>query len=390
MAENNLEDQQELIFETALSNDSYAQNLISDTLAEAPVVKKKEARLDLLPKPTKISAIESDKHNIPEIPTRKDSKNSNPELSEAIDQLQQGLDKPDTKAIHNLPLELDSSNEDLEYLISKVSLNIDSNNSQTANNTFNHLHLLSTDNDVSNVLKTNTSIDSTLLNPLNSSTESVNTDLQQKSTNNHNKTPLDDTNIEDTPNNTPLVDTNIEDTPNNTPLDDTNIEDTPNNTPLVDKNIENVSTLNQMQSNLDQIQKSDTISKNIPLNTKIESETKSFTQNIIESIQPDNPTTVTPRLQVYGSTISGNRTYKSQIKQSFNILKTHEIEFEFLCIAADSKAKSYMKRKALGNMTVPQFYVDKEFVGLFDDFYEANEADCLVEWLGLDEEPLDF
>ncbi|PVV02482.1 hypothetical protein BB560_001926 [Smittium megazygosporum] len=97
-----------------------------------------------------------------------------------------------------------------------------------------------------------------------------------------------------------------------------------------------------------------------------------------------------PRVQIYGSSISGNRKYKTEIKRMFNILHSHEIEFEFKCIAADPVAKSYMKRKALGNMNIPQIYVDGDLVGFYDEFYEANENDCLEEWLGLDEDPFEY
>ncbi|OMJ08577.1 hypothetical protein AYI69_g11022 [Smittium culicis] len=96
------------------------------------------------------------------------------------------------------------------------------------------------------------------------------------------------------------------------------------------------------------------------------------------------------RVQIYGSSVSGNRKYKTESKLLFNILKVHEIEYEFICIAADEKSKLYMRRKALGNMQIPQIYVDKEFKGLFDAFIEANESNTLVDWLGLNEEPFEF
>ncbi|KAJ2499638.1 hypothetical protein GGH96_003395 [Coemansia sp. RSA 1972] len=98
----------------------------------------------------------------------------------------------------------------------------------------------------------------------------------------------------------------------------------------------------------------------------------------------------TPRVQVYGSTVSGNRTYKKQAKELFTMLEANEIDFEFICIAADEQAKKYVRRKALGNMTIPQIYVDGELKGFFEDAFKANEIDELYEWLGLDEDPADF
>ncbi|KAJ2238216.1 hypothetical protein H4R99_005194 [Coemansia sp. RSA 1722] len=97
-----------------------------------------------------------------------------------------------------------------------------------------------------------------------------------------------------------------------------------------------------------------------------------------------------PRVQVYGSTVSGNRTYKKQAKELFTMLEANEIDFEFICIAVDEDAKKYMRRKALGNMTIPQIYVDGDFKGFFEDAFQANEIDELYEWLGLDEEPVDY
>ncbi|KAJ2804045.1 hypothetical protein H4R21_001798 [Coemansia helicoidea] len=97
-----------------------------------------------------------------------------------------------------------------------------------------------------------------------------------------------------------------------------------------------------------------------------------------------------PRVQVYGSTVSGNRTYKKQAKELFMMLEACEVDFEFICIAADEQAKRYVRRKALGNMTIPQVYVDGEFRGFYDDAFKANEMDELYEWLGLDEDPVDY
>ncbi|KAI8325302.1 hypothetical protein GQ54DRAFT_244783, partial [Martensiomyces pterosporus] len=95
-------------------------------------------------------------------------------------------------------------------------------------------------------------------------------------------------------------------------------------------------------------------------------------------------------VQIYGSTVSGNRTYKRQAKDLFLMLEANEIDFEFICIAVDEAAKKYMRRKALGNMTIPQIYVDREFKGFYEDAFKANEIDELYEWLGLDEDPVDY
>ncbi|KAJ1728682.1 hypothetical protein LPJ61_003902 [Coemansia biformis] len=102
------------------------------------------------------------------------------------------------------------------------------------------------------------------------------------------------------------------------------------------------------------------------------------------------PVVEKPRVQVYGSTVSGNRTYKKQSKELFMMLEACEVDFEFVCIAADEQAKKYVRRKALGNMAIPQIYVDGELKGFYDDAFKANECDELYEWLGLDEDPVDY
>ncbi|OLY82094.1 hypothetical protein AYI68_g3791 [Smittium mucronatum] len=122
-------------------------------------------------------------------------------------------------------------------------------------------------------------------------------------------------------------------------------------------------------------------------NTENKELNKTMLVSPLETVNPD-PQMI--RVQIYGSSVSGNRAYKKNSKLLFNILKSHGIEYEFVCIASDPKSKSFMKMKALGNMQIPQVYVDRELVGFFDDFMEANESDGLIKWLGLDQEPYDI
>ncbi|KAJ1932656.1 hypothetical protein FBU59_006298, partial [Linderina macrospora] len=110
----------------------------------------------------------------------------------------------------------------------------------------------------------------------------------------------------------------------------------------------------------------------------------------VEEVEEVEEEVEKPRVRVYGSTVSGNRIYKKQIKDLFLMLEANEIEFEFVCIAADQAAKRWMKVKSLGNMTIPQIHVDGELKGYYEDAFKANEVDELYEWLGLDEDPVDF
>ncbi|OLY80026.1 Cytokinesis protein 3 [Smittium mucronatum] len=126
------------------------------------------------------------------------------------------------------------------------------------------------------------------------------------------------------------------------------------------------------------------------LNSNIPNTPKGITtsyneENDSQELQP--PST---RVKIYGSTISGNRKYKTESQHLFRILETMEIPYEFICIAADQQAKSFIKRKSLGSVQIPQIYVDGELVGFYDDFIAANEDDELETWLGLDQEPDDF
>ncbi|KAJ1992439.1 hypothetical protein H4R33_001013, partial [Dimargaris cristalligena] len=74
-------------------------------------------------------------------------------------------------------------------------------------------------------------------------------------------------------------------------------------------------------------------------------------------IRPDGST----RVQVYGSSVSGNRKYKTEFNKLIQFLQVEEIPFEFVDIASNEEAKSYMKRKSKGNMVTPQVYCDGEF-----------------------------
>ncbi|KAJ1671764.1 hypothetical protein EV182_007459 [Spiromyces aspiralis] len=101
-----------------------------------------------------------------------------------------------------------------------------------------------------------------------------------------------------------------------------------------------------------------------------------------EADQAQAPTK--PLVEIYGSTVSGNRKIIASQQQLFNLLKAHNIPFAFNCIAADESAKKYMRRKSLGNLTIPQVYVGGEFRGTFEDAFEENEMGRFVQWLKLD------
>ncbi|ORY08315.1 thioredoxin-like protein [Basidiobolus meristosporus CBS 931.73] len=87
-------------------------------------------------------------------------------------------------------------------------------------------------------------------------------------------------------------------------------------------------------------------------------------------------------VEIYGSSISGNMQIKDRQQRLESILNSRKIPFEFVDIAADEKARNYMKRKNLNKTTeLPQIFVDGEFRGIFQDFEEAHEAEQLNKFL---------
>ncbi|PVU92338.1 hypothetical protein BB561_003890 [Smittium simulii] len=85
-------------------------------------------------------------------------------------------------------------------------------------------------------------------------------------------------------------------------------------------------------------------------------------------------------VEIYGSTVSGNKEYKKQIKHIYKVLAQNNIQYNFHCIAANPQVKSFVKRKALGSVKVPQFYFNGELIGFYDDFVLANNKKALDEF----------
>ncbi|KAI8868559.1 hypothetical protein GQ42DRAFT_164042 [Ramicandelaber brevisporus] len=96
------------------------------------------------------------------------------------------------------------------------------------------------------------------------------------------------------------------------------------------------------------------------------------------------------RVRIYGSSVSGNRKYKSNYKYLEMQLNSLEIPFDFIDCAVDEQGKAYLRRKTLGKMTMPAVFVDGEFICGYEDFLVHVEHDDLIEYLGLDQDPLDF
>ncbi|BHF84678.1 hypothetical protein SprV_0902782900 [Sparganum proliferum] len=92
-------------------------------------------------------------------------------------------------------------------------------------------------------------------------------------------------------------------------------------------------------------------------------------------------------LALYVSTVSGNNTIRSRQQYIQNILDSLKIEYDTIDIAAVEEAKNKM-RKALENagkreFLPPQLFCGDEYLGDYNDFYDANENERIREFLKL-------
>ncbi|KAJ1984541.1 mitochondrial inner membrane protein required for protein import [Dimargaris verticillata] len=101
-------------------------------------------------------------------------------------------------------------------------------------------------------------------------------------------------------------------------------------------------------------------------------------------LKPDGST----RVQIYGSSVSGNRKYKTEFLKLTQFLQAEEVLFEFVDIAADEAAKAYMRGKATNVTSIPLLFCDGEYRGTFEQAAEAVEGFELRDFLGLDDEPV--
>ncbi|KAI8053354.1 hypothetical protein BDF22DRAFT_684110 [Syncephalis plumigaleata] len=87
------------------------------------------------------------------------------------------------------------------------------------------------------------------------------------------------------------------------------------------------------------------------------------------------------RVQIYGSSVSGNRKIKAAQTFIKDKLENFEIPYKFIDLAADEEAKLYMRRKNGGATELPQIFVDGEFRGTASAFEDAVEYDELDSFL---------
>jgi len=91
-----------------------------------------------------------------------------------------------------------------------------------------------------------------------------------------------------------------------------------------------------------------------------------------------------PKIQVYGSSVSGNFKIKKAQNKILDTLDRFHIKYEFIDLAADEEAKLYIKRKNPTSTTIPQIYINDEFKMEFPEFEEFLEYDELFDELGVE------
>ncbi|KAF9433658.1 hypothetical protein BGZ76_009165 [Entomortierella beljakovae] len=90
------------------------------------------------------------------------------------------------------------------------------------------------------------------------------------------------------------------------------------------------------------------------------------------------------KVQVYGSSVSGNLKVKRAQQTINDTLEQHEIFCDFVDVSVDDEAKKYMRRKNKGDNQLPLIFSDGEYMGNFDDFEYAIETNQLAQFLGFD------
>lgn len=91
-----------------------------------------------------------------------------------------------------------------------------------------------------------------------------------------------------------------------------------------------------------------------------------------------------PKIQIYGSSVSGNMRIKKAQNKILDTLDRFNIEYEFIDLAADDDAKLFIKRKNPNSTAIPQLYLNGEFRMEIAEFDELLEYDELFEALGVD------
>ncbi|KAI0216290.1 hypothetical protein L0F63_006923 [Massospora cicadina] len=91
-----------------------------------------------------------------------------------------------------------------------------------------------------------------------------------------------------------------------------------------------------------------------------------------------------PKIEIYGSSVSGNMKIKKAQNKIIDTLERFKIEYTFVDLAADDQAKLYIKRKNPNSTNIPQIYINGEFSMEFAEFEELLEYDELFEALGVE------
>ncbi|KAF8978190.1 hypothetical protein BGZ52_006303 [Haplosporangium bisporale] len=90
------------------------------------------------------------------------------------------------------------------------------------------------------------------------------------------------------------------------------------------------------------------------------------------------------KVEIYGSSVSANPRIKRAQQYISDQFEHHEIEADFVDLAASEEAKMRIKRKSNGETALPQIFSDGDYRGTFEDFEYAIETHQLPQFLGFD------
>lgn len=92
------------------------------------------------------------------------------------------------------------------------------------------------------------------------------------------------------------------------------------------------------------------------------------------------------RVEIYGSSISGNREIKKRQQYLEQLLPTLKIPYIFHDLASDDSAKAYFRKKNQGHNELPGLFSDGEYRGTWEEFEYAVEDDRVEEFFKFHQE----
>ncbi|KAK4467613.1 hypothetical protein MN116_008557 [Schistosoma mekongi] len=89
-------------------------------------------------------------------------------------------------------------------------------------------------------------------------------------------------------------------------------------------------------------------------------------------------------VDVYISSTSGNTNVKSRQQYILNVLSAAKIPFKVKDISTSETYKQFMQKALKDNgktPIAPQLFIGSEYLGDYEEFFQANENEMLLEFL---------